>query len=63
MGESEKKVCPIVSVSSEVKSTTGYPRCIDDHCAWWTGSDCAVKCTVLRAIAERAARKESILGS
>ncbi len=42
MGEPDQKTCPIVSAFSQVKDATGYPKCITDHCAWWTGSACAM---------------------
>lgn len=35
-------ICPIVSAFSEVKSATGYPKCIGEACSWWTGAACAV---------------------
>lgn len=43
MGEPAKKICPIVSAFSEVKDATGYPKCLDNYCAWWTGSACAIQ--------------------
>ncbi len=40
--QAHNRYCPMVALKQKEKEEAWHGLCTEEHCAWWTGEECAI---------------------